>query len=930
MRPRTRSAYNLLRLLAGAALVGGCGGSDITGPLDTPPVDTGSGSGSSATVASLTLSDGSDQSGVVNTIATSPLEVRLLDAAQAPVSGVAVTFVAKNGKGTVNATATSGLDGLARTTFQFPVVTGFDTVTATVKTSKTTLSTFFVLHALPTGPKTLSVSSGSGVLQDTVGFTLKDTLVVAVRDSFSNPIPNVVVTWTPATNSGSVALIDAKTDTLGRARARWTLGTTLGTQTLTASVAGLSTPVTFTANAVGSGVVTMRTATGDAQSGAAGSLLAQPLVVQALDGKGAAVAGAAVNFAVTVGGGTLGKLVDTTDSQGFARTTLRVGTATGTNTVTATSGNGKTASFSERSLAAAPKSLVLVNGNNGQDTVRATLHDTLIVAVRDTFNNPVPGINVTWAVTQGGGTVTLLTQPTDSAGRARALWSLGTVKGANALTASVSGLPAVTFNATALGAPASTITIVGGDNQAALVNQYVGDSITVRVEDAYGNTVSGAPITWSASNSGEALGKQAVSGLGGIASATWKLGAEPGPQTVTVSVNGRTVTFHAAATLIYRTVDAGGFNACGITPSAQAYCWGFNGDGQLGTGNNNNRNIPTPINANLTFRQISGGRYHTCGITLSGIGYCWGDNHDGRLGTGDQQSSLIPKQVATGLTFQSIAAGRVQSCGLALSGLVYCWGFNQEGEVGAHIPPADSVIIVKPRPISGQSFKSLSVGGLHACAIDLNDQLWCWGFNNYGQLGTSAPNANPWTLNNTLVGTGADTSRISLPVPVSIPAGVSSWKSVAAGYRHTCAIANTGTTYCWGENQSGQLGDGVGVSTNPTYTPTAVSGSYTEISAGFNHTCAIDASGAGYCWGSNADGKLGIAGAGIFSTPTAVSGGKLFQHISAGETLSCGITNASGGQTANVAFCWGDNSYGELGDGTNNSTSAPTKIAFQP
>jgi alpha-tubulin suppressor-like RCC1 family protein len=933
MRPRTRSTFNFLRLLAGAALVGGCGGSDITGPLDTPPViDPGTGGSPASSAASLAPSEGMEQSGVVNTTAASPLEVRVLDDKLSPVSGAVVSFVAKGARGTVNATATTGVDGLASTPFKFGVATGLDSVVATLKTSKATLSATFVLRALPTTAKTLSILSGASGLQDTVGMTLKDTLAVAVRDSFNNAIPSVVVTFTPATGSGTIALLDTKTDSTGRVRARWTLGSALGTQTVSASVAGLATPVTFTANAIGAGVVAVRAASGDAQTGTVGSLLVQPLVVQAVDGSNSPIAGAVINFSTVLGGGSLSKSVDTTDAQGLARTRLTLGTLTGSNTVSATSGNGKTTTLTARAVATAPKSLVLVNGNNGQDTVRATLKDTLIVAVRDSFNNAIPGISITWAVTSGGGAVTVLTQPTDSGGRARALWMLGTAMGANTLTARAAGLPTLTFNATALGAPASTITIVGGNNQSALVNQYVADSITVRVEDAYGNPAAGAAITWAASNGGTAQGKQATAGPGGIASATWKLGADAGPQTTRVTVNGRSVTFSATATLIYRTVDAGGFNACGITPSAQAYCWGYNGDGQLGSGDIKDRNISTPLAGSLTFRQISGGRYHTCGITLSGIGYCWGDNHDGRLGTGDQTSSLIPRQVATGLTFESIAAGRVQSCGLSLAGLVYCWGFNQEGEVGARIPPADSVIVVRPRPIDGRSYKSLSVGGLHACAIDISGQMYCWGYNNYGQLGTSAANAIPWTLDNTKVrdSLGNVLDFYSLPVPVQKPAGVSSWKSVAAGYRHTCAIANTGTTYCWGENESGQLGDVIAPNTTPNYAATPVSGTFVELSAGFSHTCAIDAAGVGYCWGSNADGKLGNGGASIQPMPTAVSGGKFFQHISAGEKLSCGITSGAGGQTANVAFCWGDNSYGELGDGTNTSTSTPTKIAFQP
>ncbi len=955
MRSRNRPLVPVLRLLAAAGLVAGCGGSEITGPLSTPPVPVtpigkdSTGAGGAVAASSIQASAGDQQSGTVGRPAAQPLEVRVLDASGVPVPRVVVTFVVKNaatasGHGSVLLADTTGSDGLASTPFTFGTLAGLDTIVATTRTTNATLTQQFVLRAMPTAAKQLQKLT-TVALQDTVGVTLRDTLIVAVRDTFNNVIPNLDVTWTVPAGAGSVAIVNAQTDAAGRARAVWTLGTAQGTETVTATVAAVA-PVTFSATALGAGVASLRVASGDVQTASAGSLAAQPLVVQALDAKGAAVSGAPVTFAAITGGGTLSKLVDTTDAQGLARTRLTVGTTAGTNTVSVTA-NAKQASFAVRSTAAAAKTLVQVNGNNGQDTVRATLRDTLILAVRDTFNNPVPGVAVTWTITQGGGAVQLLTQPTDSAGRARALWTLGTAKGANSLTASVAGVPALTYNAVALGAPASTITLVSGDNQLALVNQYVGDSITVRVEDAYGNVVAGAPITWRASNGGLAEGKQPTSGASGIASATWKLGSQPGPQSVTVTVNGRSVTFAATATLQYRTVDAGSFDACGITPSAQAYCWGYNGDGQLGSGAGSNRNVPTPIAGSLTFRQLSGGRYHTCGITLSGIGYCWGDNHDGRLGTNDQTSSIQPVQVSSAVTFQSIAAGRVQSCGLALSGLVYCWGFNQEGEVGAYIGVgADSTVVKIPRPVSGQSFKTLSVGGLHACAIDIADDLYCWGFNNFGQLGNStsatpgctagALNAVPWTLNNQAICDASlkVTSAVGLPVPVSKPAGVTSWKAIAAGYRHSCAIGNDNRTYCWGENQKGQLGNGTSSPNAVTYSPQLVQVpagvAFTSLSSGFAHSCGLTASGTAYCWGDNTGGKFGNGTETQSNVATLAAGGKLFSYISAGEALTCGVTSGGAGQTANVAFCWGDNSYGQLGDGTNNNAAAPAKIAFQP
>ena len=107
-------------------------------------------------------------------------------------------------------------------------------------------------------------------------------------------------------------------------------------------------------------------------------------------------------------------------------------------------------------------------------------------------------------------------------------------------------------------------------------------------------------------------------------------------QFVRAEAGSYSATFQGTATLEYTTVDAGGFHSCAITPSAAVYCWGYNGDGQLGIGSADNRNVSTPTLSELTFRQLSGGRYHTCGITLAVVAYCWGQNVDGRLGTGDE------------------------------------------------------------------------------------------------------------------------------------------------------------------------------------------------------------------------------------------------------------------------------------------------------
>lgn len=156
-------------------------------------------------------------------------------------------------------------------------------------------------------------------------------------------------------------------------------------------------------------------------------------------------------------------------------------------------------------------------------------------------------------------------------------------------------------------------------------------------------------------------------------------------------------------------------------------------------------------------------------------------------------------------------------------------------------------------------------------------------------------------------------------VPIEV-ARRSRFVSISAGGDHTCALDATGAAYCWGLNDRGQLGDG---SAQDRATPTPVTGNVTfaSIDAGEGHTCAVTASGAAYCWGANDRGQLGDGTNTDRSAPVAVTGGLTFAAVSAGKDHTCGVT------TSNAGYCWGANDVGQVGDGTQTDRSDPTAIS---
>ena len=260
--------------------------------------------------------------------------------------------------------------------------------------------------------------------------------------------------------------------------------------------------------------------------------------------------------------------------------------------------------------------------------------------------------------------------------------------------------------------------------------------------------------------------------------------------------------------------------------------------------------------AGVSFQSITAGYAHTCALTTTGQAYCWGMNQYGQLGNNSATDSRIPVavQMPAGVSFQSITAGIVHTCALTTEGKAYCWGINQYGQLGNNSTTNSRIPVAVQMP-AGVSFQSITAGYAHTCALTTTGQAYCWGQGYGGQLGNNS------------------TTNSLTPVAVQMPAGVVRFQSIVAGYYHTCALTTEGKAYCWGMNNQGQLGNN---STTNSLTPVAVQMPagvvrFQSIVAGYYHTCALTTEGKAYCWGMNNQGQLGNNSTTNSSIPLAVS-----------------------------------------------------------
>ncbi len=315
--------------------------------------------------------------------------------------------------------------------------------------------------------------------------------------------------------------------------------------------------------------------------------------------------------------------------------------------------------------------------------------------------------------------------------------------------------------------------------------------------------------------------------------------------------------------------------------------------------------------APLAFKRISAGlgNGHTCGVTTTNRAYCWGHNGSGQIGDGTTTKRLRPTPVGGTLRFTGVSAGYDFSCAVTTEFRAYCWGSNTFNTRGGQL--GDGTRTRRLRPVAvlgGLLFREVSTGVAHTCGRTTTDRIYCWGSNESGQIGD-----------------GTNQDRLS-PVPVG---GTLRFLQVTVGGNHSCGLTTDNRAFCWGSNADRQVGNNSTLS--QVRTPAAVAGNrrFIQVNGGGFHTCGVTTDARAFCWGVNLFGQLGDGTTSRRAVPTLVVGGRLFGGIEngievgveAGAGHTCGVT------TSNLAFCWGTNQTGTLGDGTNIQRTRPVAVA---
>ena len=335
-------------------------------------------------------------------------------------------------------------------------------------------------------------------------------------------------------------------------------------------------------------------------------------------------------------------------------------------------------------------------------------------------------------------------------------------------------------------------------------------------------------------------------------------------------------------------------SACVLGPSAGIYCWGTTLDStpyvfDIERVPNINPEEVTQLSANLT---------HSCARMKHGGVRCWGDNRAGALGDNVPIENKRPSQAELPSPATHIHTGSSATCANTTSGELFCWGQNASGQLGnGSTTDSSNPTRVVVSSDEHQTFTMGQIGFGHSCAVTPTSELYCWGSNQSGQLG--------------------DLTSVQRTRPVLTSEIRSGTQQVVVGSWHTCALSSDQEVFCWGSNKAGQLATSTSSSALPLPV-TNLGGWPTKLASGSNHICALTVAGDVVCWGSNRYGQIDASNSSeALHTPQVRPGlGPNIVDISASGSNHTCVVLADGD-----IQCWGDNRYGQLGDGSTDATS---------
>jgi alpha-tubulin suppressor-like RCC1 family protein len=279
-------------------------------------------------------------------------------------------------------------------------------------------------------------------------------------------------------------------------------------------------------------------------------------------------------------------------------------------------------------------------------------------------------------------------------------------------------------------------------------------------------------------------------------------------------------------------VKAGSYHTLALKNNGTVWAFGYNENGQLGIGTNDDTKIPTQVKGISNIKQIDANGNVSIALAQDGTIYTWGYNYSGQLGDGTTQDSDIPVKVKNLSDVKDIYASGVTCFALKSDGTVWAWGANNVYQLSTSTKDKNSLV---PIQIPGlNNIKKLAVGTSHTLALTKNNEVYAWGYNNYGEMGNDYKNS-------------------IIPRKVN---GIENVKDISAGLFASCALENNGTVWVWGSNSVSQSDYG-----NKTSNPTKVD-NLTDIkqlslsSGGYNFRVALKSDNSVWTWGANYHGEL--------------------------------------------------------------------------